>query len=441
MSTAKEIARKPRTILIEETLRKDPYSVNYTIRYGSAVQKFFSNEPFFAEYSADISDVPLGILNIPLLASLMPLAWAINADVYLEELDSQYYESLESLKGVIGQMFPQMPLKGRLIVERLVEYNPKTTTPRAAMFYSAGVDSIATFIRKKHENPYFITVWGADVFFNQTEFWQQVKTNVEDFGRKNGIESLFIKSSLRSFINEDVISYYFGRHMSSWWHGVQHAMGLVGLCAPLTYSNHITQFYIPSAVPTEQSKIKAHGSSHLFDHKINWSGTAVSLEAKKLWRQEKLKLIADYIRSDDAGLQIRVCWRNPVYGNCNKCEKCARTMAGLLLEGIDPNHHGFHVTPDSLAELKSVIMPAWLSNTDYVYVEWDKIRLRSLEQMDLISPWYIPFFLWMQNTNIEQLRSKKRPNYKKAIIQRVPSSLFMFIKRLVVRIPDTRKNA
>jgi hypothetical protein len=441
MKSRKKIELKSKTILIEETLVKDPDSVNYTIRYGPAVQKFFSSEPFFAEYSLDISEVPPGILNIPLLANLMPLAWAIDADVYVEELDSQYYESLLSIKGVIGQMFPQIPLKGRLFVERLVEYKPKKMMPRTAMFYSAGVDSIATFIRKRHENPYFVTVWGADVFFNQTEFWQKVKTNAEEFGSKNGIESLFIKSSLRSFINEDVISYYFGRYMSSWWHGVQHAMGLVGLCAPLAYSLHVTQFYIPSAVPTEQSKIKAHGSSHLFDNKINWSGTTVNLEAKKLWRQEKLKLIADYIRSEDPQLQIRVCWRTPVYGNCNKCEKCARTITGLLLEGVDPNEHGFQVTPDSLEGLKSIIMPAWLSSTDYVFVEWDKIKLRSLQQMDQISPWYIPFFLWMQNTNIKQLKRKKKRSLKKVIVQRVPSSVFMFIKRIMVRLPDSRKKA
>jgi hypothetical protein len=427
---------RARSIHVEDVYVEGNNTVCFKVNYGANVRKFFSDESFFAEYEQDISEVPKSLLYIPLLASLMPLAWAISAEVYVKELDRQYYESLQALKQVYQTMYPNMRLTGKLHVEHLVDSSrsPSQTpsqapsqNPRTAMFFSAGVDSLATFIRRKHENPYLVTIWGADVLFHQPEFWLELKTKVQQFGDQNGVESLFIKSNLQSFINGKMVSYYFGRHMSNWWHGVQHSTGMVGLIAPLAYVNNITQFYIPSAVPTEVSKIRTHGSSHLFDNKIKWSGTAANLEALELWRQEKVKLIADYIRTEDASLQIRVCWRNPVYGNCNKCEKCARTIIGLLLEGVDPNDHGFHVTVDTLEAHKSVIVSAWSSYLDYAYVEWDKIKSRSFQQMSQIPLRYMPFFRWVQQVQIK--RMKKHKSRLETWVKKLPPSWFMFVKK------------
>ncbi|QGQ94418.1 hypothetical protein EHS13_05615 [Paenibacillus psychroresistens] len=419
---------RSRSIRIENIYVEETNKVCYTVEYGSEVRKFFTDESFFAEYEIDISEVPIGLLGIPLLANLMPLAWATNAEVYIKELDSLYYSSLQSLKQVYQTMYPDMRFAGKLHVERLVDSErPTTKEPRSAMFYSAGVDSLATFIRKKQEKPYFVTIWGADVLLNQPEFWFELKNNVKQFGERNEIESLFIKSNLHTFINEGMISYYFGRHMSSWWHGVQHSTGLIGLVAPLAYVNNISQFYIPSAVPTEQSKIRTHGCSHLFDNKIKWSGTHVNLEALELWRQDKVKLIADYIRTEDSSLQIRVCWRSPVYGNCSKCEKCARTAIGLLLEGIDPNEHGFKLTTEILEGHKSVIIPAWSSHLDYAYVEWDKLKSRSFQQLGHVPLRYVPFFHWMQQVQIKRL--KKHKSKLEAWVKKLPPSWFMFVKK------------
>lgn len=418
---------KSRSIRIEDVFVEGSNKVCYKVHYGSEVRKFFTDESFFAEYEVDISEVPKSMLAIPILASLMPLAWATNAEVYIAELDRSYYESLQSLKQVYQTMYPNMRLAGKLHVERLVASNRSAEKPKSAMFFSAGVDSLATFIRKKQEKPYFVTIWGADVFFNQPEFWMELKTNVKQLGECNDIESLFIKSNLRSFMHDKNVSYYFGRHMSSWWHGVQHATGMIGLIAPLAYVNNITQFYIPSAVPTEQSKIRTHGSSHLFDNKIKWSGTDVNLDALELWRQDKIKLIADYIRKEDASLQIRVCWRNPVYGNCNKCEKCARTIIGLLLEGVDPNAHGFTMTVETLEEHKKVIIPAWSSHLDYAYVEWDKLKSRSFQQMGIVPLRYMPFFQWLQQVQIKRMKQHK--SKLETWVKKLPPSWFIFVKK------------
>ncbi|MDB5054244.1 MAG: hypothetical protein JWM44_2294 [Bacilli bacterium] len=414
-----------KVIRIKNTYVKDKYTVNYSIYYGLDVKKFFTGEPFFSQYTLEITDVPQSILNIPLLASLMPVAWAAGADVYVQELDKQYYESLLTLKAEFSAMYPKMNLSGTLHVARLVDNQKVNVVTRSAIFFTSGVDSMATFIRKKQENPYFITIWGADVFCNQKEFWREVTVETEQFGRKHGIESLFIKSSLRSFLNEHVIGYYFGRFLIDWWVGVQHAMGMVGLCAPIAYLKHIQQIYIPSSFPVEHSKIEQHGSSRRLDNQIKWSGTEVKLEALELWRQEKVKLIAEYIRHEDPELQLRVCWNNPVYGNCSQCEKCARTIVALITEGIDPNHHGFKATPQSIDDFRNSILKLWLNNTGYIFVEWDKIKQRSLQQIEQMDRQYAPFFHWLH-----QIELKKRNSPLRFFALQLPSSWFIFFRKI-----------
>jgi hypothetical protein len=48
-------------------------------------------------------------------------------------------------------------------------------------------------------------------------------------------------------------------------------------------------------------------------------------------RQDKINDITDFPTAME---HLRVCWENPgnVY-NCGKCEKCLRTMVGLLISG------------------------------------------------------------------------------------------------------------
>lgn len=61
-------------------------------------------------------------------------------------------------------------------------------------------------------------------------------------------------------------------------------------------------------------------------------------------RQEKLYRIADYVREECPGLEIRTCMRESE--NCSRCEGCVGTMVGLLLAGLDPAEHGFDPDED-----------------------------------------------------------------------------------------------
>jgi hypothetical protein len=58
------------------------------------IQNYFTQNQFLVEYNASIEGVPEAILIIPFLASICPIAWANQADVYVEEADKTFLCSL-----------------------------------------------------------------------------------------------------------------------------------------------------------------------------------------------------------------------------------------------------------------------------------------------------------------------------------------------------------
>jgi fucose 4-O-acetylase-like acetyltransferase len=402
-------------------------TVQYSVKYGTKVSRFFTAEPLFVQFDRDISGVPDNILIIPLLANLCPVAWIAGADVYVEELDLKFYESLIQAKQSFSILYPRIKFGGEIHVKKLIEEPFPAGPLRTAAFFSGGVDSTSTFIQRKNENPYFITVWGADIGLDQTDMWHEVEQYNAAWSHSQGYESLFIKSNFRSFLNEEYISFHFGRFTHGWWPGIQHGIGLVGLVAPLAYALGIKNLYVPSALPPKLALAMPDGSNTMINNNIRWTGTKVQLEGEELSRQNKVALIAQYIRSTGKELNIRVCWSNQQYGNCCRCEKCLRTIAALLAEGIDPRYAGFPVRQETY-EIMQQQIPLWLSNNVLTSEYWNEIKLRSIENNSLIPHEAHHFFKWLQLLNIQSY--SKRWSLKSTLIDIIPHPLFLYIKKM-----------
>ncbi|WP_239618815.1 hypothetical protein [Cohnella mopanensis] len=413
-------------IHIDRIAVEGKYTIRCAVRYGSKVSRFFSGESFFAEYDKDISEVPEGIMVIPLLANLCPVAWVAGADVFVDRLDKSFYESLLKAKRSFGALYPRLKFGGTLHVKHLTEDTPSIKSSRSAAFFSGGVDSMGTFLRRKEENPYLVTVWGADVRLDEPAMWQQVRQYNETFGLSHGIESLFIKSNLRTILNGEEISFAFGRFTHGWWPGIQHGIGLVGLVAPLSHALGIQKLYVPSALPPKMAYSIPDGSNTLINNHIRWKGMEVQLEGEELSRQDKIALIAEYIRNANREVSIRVCWINKDYGNCGQCEKCLRTITALLAEGVNPRHVGFPIE-QATYELIRNKLPGWLPFHELKIEYWDEIRVRSIKNDSLIPSEARPFFDWFQSENIPSYANRR--SLKKALIDLIPHPLFLYIKK------------
>jgi hypothetical protein len=100
------------------------------------------------------------------------------------------------------------------------------------------------------------------------------------------------------------------------------------------------------------------GSTSLVDNKLNWADIKITHDCTELTRQEKIKyILKKYIKSKEIYPFLRVC--NSITQtslndlNCNRCEKCLRTITGLILEDIDPNKCGFKIDNGTFEYVKN----------------------------------------------------------------------------------------
>ena len=167
---------------------KDKIYYEYRVEGTEDFKKiFWMGELFSVQYNEDIENVPQSILVIPLICNILPIIWVNNATIYLDEIDKKFYKSIPNIKKGYKEMLPNIEFKGKLKAKKKVKNNIKEQNAdieKTATFFSGGVDSYSTLIRKMNEKPDLITIWGADIDFENTEGWEHVKSYIQEIGKK-----------------------------------------------------------------------------------------------------------------------------------------------------------------------------------------------------------------------------------------------------------------
>ena len=347
------------TALVLESVETDGPVVEYNYRCHGRVRRFFSSEPFTVEYGVDISAVPESILTIPWLANACPVAWATGADVVVPELDREFGAALDRIQSAMREMHSAFMTGGEVHGEAVVDpvadrFDANDRFDDSALLFSGGVDSLTSYVRHREKAPYLVSVHGADIDRDNLEAWRHNRTLVEDFAGSRGIEPLFVGADMHGFLDGQLLLAHYRQYLDdNWFTDVQHGLGLLGLCAPLSYVRGIGTVYI-AATHTEEFN-QPWGSHPKIDDEVAWSGATAVHDGYKLSRQEKIGVLADYIEREAPNLRIRSCHESATGGNCNDCEKCARTVVGLLLAGLDPTAHGYEVKPDTFRCIREEI--------------------------------------------------------------------------------------
>jgi len=157
-----------------------------------------------------------------------------------------------------------------------------------------------------------------------------------DFSRQEQVKLNLIRTNVEKVINRELLYEKFGLN---WWIQVYFGLFLTSSCAPLTHFENIGTLLIASG-GTREWKYPT-GSDPLLDSNIRWADVNVVHDGYEISRQGKIKhLIRKYVNETGNYPFLRVCTKQS-FSNCSKCEKCFRTITGLVLEGIDPNKCGF----------------------------------------------------------------------------------------------------
>src|SRR3990170_5479577 len=125
-------------------------TVKSSIVVSRDLKKYFRCLNFFSSYDTEIVS-SRGVLNIPALSIVLPLAWITGADVHVGELDATFAESMNALQLEYKRVYPRAPFKTNLIVNDLVE--GEENPDGAALLFSGGVDSTYSLYSNRALNP------------------------------------------------------------------------------------------------------------------------------------------------------------------------------------------------------------------------------------------------------------------------------------------------
>ena len=310
----------------------------YTVQ-GDWKNYFNVGTEFFIEYSEDISKTPKDIAVIPFLCNVLPIAWVLDAEIFVDELDYDFYEHVPEIKKGYVEMYPRINFGGKLTVRKLVSHDYETSEKVAALF-SGGADSFATLITHAEEHPTLVTLFGSDVKLSDTKGWELVRRHALETAKQFQCENLFIASSFRLFLKEGALSeFVMPLANDGWWHGFQHGIGIASHVAPYAYLHKLKNIYIASSFSHKYKFTCA--SDPTIDNYLHMGKCATIHDGYEFSRQDKIRRICEYSRRTGMEIQLRVCWISSGGQNCCACEKCYRTICAILAEGENPATFGF----------------------------------------------------------------------------------------------------
>ncbi len=445
-------AETPSMVSIE-SVTVDGGRIESTVEYSDDLRPFFDESPFYVEYDVDVSDLPPSILSIPVLAQVCPVAWALGADVRVPVVDRRFLDSLEAVGRALYEMYPFID-GGRVIAERAPAWSERDRGPAgpaestaatpgesgtadgAGMLFTGGVDSLATYVRHREEEPTLITVQGWVVGVDDTDRWRRMSARTERFAERFGVDAQFVRSNMLEFLDTTMLSAHFhDRHDGGWYSAVGSGLGLLGLCAPLAVATGMGRIYVAASVwqGIEVPPVLDHwdgvampwGSHPNIDDEIAWADARGVHDVFELDRQERIGVVADYVRERDSTLPVYSCSASEAAENCDRCEKCLRTAIGLALEGLDPADHGFDIGRHTFQRaVRKFEAGEWL-NDEHAPYHWQGFQQRLSPDDDLPMEGSEEFLRWLQDADFEAVAgSPTRDRLVRAAARHTPYPVY-----------------
>lgn len=356
---------KNKIVINEIEILDNRIKYHYDI-YGEWKSCFNEKEPFFAEYSINIAGIPESIAVIPLLCNLLPIAWVCDAEIITKEVDEDFLQNVSNIKQGYRNMYPMLDFLGSLTTQS-IKNTFASPEDRSACFFSGGVDAFHTLIRNLSEKPILLTVWGADITFEDITGWSRVEEHVKTTAQMFDLRSVFIKSGLRRFIHHDELSKKAQKSKNGWWYGFQHGIGLLGHAAPIAYVYGLQKIYIAASYSKHMKGNYVCASDPTIDNHVSYGRARVIHDGYDYSRQEKVRGLCGFSKANSLKIPLRVCWKSKGGRNCGKCEKCYRTILEIVSEGGDPNDFNFNWNKEKIKQCKRVM--CWELTTKQSIIE------------------------------------------------------------------------
>jgi hypothetical protein len=292
-----------------------------------------------------------------LAAALLP-AMATAARLRTEEpISAALATGLEKVQTVLSAWYPELT---HIQVDAPVR--PSTTTrdgELVAAFFSGGVDSFYTALKRRRELNALVFIHGFDIRLDRAAVRSRCSQLARAAAGALGLPLVEVETNLRPF----------SRSYVGW--GAYHGSALASVA--LFLSGRFSRIYVPGSLSYDSHF--PHGSHPLLDPL--WTTPEVELvyDGFEANRYEKTSLVGG---SKVAMRFLRVCNRNasdPAAGvNCGRCEKCLRTMTALRVLGRLQDCETFPMP------LELDLIPPLLADRDAASLDLWEQNLRATEQ-------------------------------------------------------------
>jgi hypothetical protein len=371
------------------------------------LKKYLKQLDFFVEYDEDFC-TDESILNIPLTATILPLAWLTGADVRVGKLDKTFKHSMDRLQDTYREMYPHIDFKTNINAEELISNKIGKVDPdnRTGLLFSGGVDSTYSLIKNLDANPRLMMLWGIDDFQypEHPKHWELVSSIYRKYAENHGLSFNLIKTNIGQLTDDMRIEHDYSKQLNRRWYrtAISHSFSKITPIAPLSFGRFNRILFAATYASDYDFKVRPQATMPIVDEKIVWADLSVKHDGA-VTRPEKIKEICRYHEQDN--LSLRVCLRSSeraamdhgLMNDCS-CEKCYRTMISLMVAGTDPNSCGFKLDMTTFHEMRKFLTHM---NKPGYGVFWTNIAKSLEEKKDVNIDGAHEFFNWLKTYDSE----------------------------------------
>jgi hypothetical protein len=288
---------------------------------------------------------------MPFIMNVVSIVWISGKDYYIDEMDAQLYASLKTVKEIMKQLYPKTKWQGRLIPRKLVDvpsHFTKENNDHVALLFSGGLDSVTSSLYHRDQKQLLVTLWGHwDLPLNDKKLWETRKRELQAFGKEHGHENTFIRSNYFWFLNRDALN-RISPEINCWRIFTVEGIGWAGLVAPIMLLKGYPILLHGSTITWEYNYPAA--ANPFIDNNIHFAGASLRHDLFDMNRLQKCDYLAQLKKQKKIKKYpyIRVCEDPKLVENCNKCQKCIRTVLMHMQKKLKEKEEAGEQIPDGL---------------------------------------------------------------------------------------------
>jgi hypothetical protein len=383
------------------------------------------------------------VISIPVLSTVLPVAWITGSDVYVDEIDETFRRSMATLQSEYKKNYPLAPFNTRIFAKSLVDGSIEENN--SALLFSGGLDSTYSWYTNRDENPWLVMLFGTrDIPSSNIELQDMIKAEYSTFARREGLKLSFIGSNTDGIFDHNRLRHLWGKFQGinegNFWLNLGFSLNHIGMVAPLSIGRFNKILYAATYGEAHSYTEYFEGSSPVTDEMITWRNLNVTHDGL-LARYEKILAMKNML--ENKRIKLRVCLAPPKYLlpekalNCSGCEKCLRTIVDLAYAGIDPNECGFTVDNQTFELIKTVFEKRMMAPS-YILEFWKPFQRDISEkeaEMDIYGS--KKFFEWFKEQDLDSM-GRKYHNPFTSLYFKLPYPISVNLRRIFETIKPVR---